>query len=464
MAEPERVDNRTPGESAPPSLSTPIPDAPAPGAEGASSRGVNRSLLWGCAAAVAIAALLVVGGLIGFTLGRVTSSAPARVVPGKASAEDMQARAQLADKFGTFWDAMDLLYANYYGTLPAGSDGVYAAIKGVVAGLDDPHTSFYTPDEAKVFREALSGTFEGIGAQVEWDDVADTVRVVEPYENQPAWSAGIRRGDWITAVDGVSVVGTDLNSAIERIRGPKGTSVHLALLREDETGKQPFEVDVIRDTIETPTVVTEFVGPENEIAHIRLYMFSENAGDLLRDAVEAARQKGSKGIILDLRGNSGGLLREAVKVSSVFMDDATVLLERFKDGREEVYRTTGRPVDVETPLVLLVNEGSASASEIVAGALQDAGRAELVGTKTFGKGSVQLPESLDDGSILRVTIARWFTPANRTIDGVGLAPDVEVALSDDDREAGRDPQLDKALEEMARMLAGAPDAEPTTQP
>jgi carboxyl-terminal processing protease len=255
---------------------------------------------------------------------------------------------------------------------------------------------------------------------VDWDENFDTARIVEPFENQPAWNAGLRRGDLILAIDGESIIGTDLTSAVARIRGTRGSIATLSILRppdEGESATEPFDVEVERATIESPTVTTEALGANGEIGYIRLYTFNENAGALVKQAVEDAVARGAQGLILDLRGNTGGLLREAVKVTSLFVGDTVVLNERFKDGAEEVYRSTGEPVTTDLPLVLLVNEGSASASEIVAGALQDSGRATMVGATTFGKGSVQIPQTLSDGSIMRVTIARWFTPNNRTIDG-----------------------------------------------
>ncbi len=209
---------------------------------------------------------------------------------------------------------------------------------------------------------------------------------------------------------------------------------------------------MLRDRIETRTVTTDSLGDNGEVAYIRLDTFNENAGTLVKQAVEDAIRRDTQGIILDLRGNSGGLLREAVKVTSLFIENSVVLLERDKSGKEQVFRTDGNAIARELPLVVLVNEGSASASEIVAGALQDAERAELVGVTTFGKGSVQLPESLQDGSILRVTVARWYTPQGRTIDGTGLAPDIEVENDEAAREAGDDPQLDRALAEILAQM------------
>ncbi|MFN3334226.1 MAG: S41 family peptidase, partial [Caldilinea sp.] len=353
----------------------------------------------------------------------------------------------LRAQFPIFWEAMDVLYRDYFGELPAPEDATYAAIRGVLSRLNDPNTAFMTPDEANFFRTNLQGSFEGIGARVDWDTTFNTVRIVEPFENQPAWKAGIRRDDLVTHVDNESIVGTDLTSAVEKIRGPKGTTVVLTIVRVGE--ERPFDVEVVRDRIEIPTIESNVVG--GDIAYIRLNTFNENAGKLVRDAVKAALEKNPSALIFDLRGNPGGLLKQAVEVASVFLSkDDTVLIERFADGREQIYKTEGEPITVDLPMVVLVNEGSASASEIVAGAIQAQQRGRIVGATTFGKGSVQLPQTLSDGSILRVTIARWFTPDDRTIDGEGLAPDVIVELTDEDRQAQRDPQLDEAI----KLLGG----------
>ncbi len=208
---------------------------------------------------------------------------------------------------------------------------------------------------------------------------------------------------------------------------------------------------VVRDRIETPTISTNTYGENGEIAYVRLFTFNQNAGELVRQAVEDAMSRNPKALIFDLRGNSGGLLREAVKVANVFIEDQTVLLERFSDGKTETYQTSERAIAESIPMVVLVNEGSASASEIVAGALQDSGRAPLLGTTTYGKGSVQLPHTLSDGSIMRVTIARWYTPKDRTIDGTGLEPDQTVALPEAARDTGKDPQLDAAVDYLTKQ-------------
>jgi carboxyl-terminal processing protease len=406
--------------------------------------GGNRPLLVTCLSIAVGVVLLLVGFGIGFGVGSVSTAS--------AGTRNGAASDQLYPKFDVFWEAMDLLYKDFYGELPATEEATYGAIQGVLSKLEDPNTAFMTPDEANYFRSSLEGSFEGIGARVEWDVQFDTVRVVEPFENQPAWTAGVKRDDLILAVDGESVVGTDLVSAIEKIRGPKGSKVVLTIARELE--EAPMDIEVTRDRIEIPTIATDTL--DGDIAYVQLNTFNENAGDLVRQAVTDALKQTPKGIIFDLRGNPGGLLSQAVEVANVFLEDSDVLIERFADGREEIYRTQGEATAMDTPLVVLVNEASASASEIVAGAIQDNDRGEVVGAKTYGKGSVQLPQTLSDGSIMRVTIARWFTPGDRTIDGTGLDPDMVVEITDEQREQGADPQLDKAIE----LLGGNPEPLP----
>jgi carboxyl-terminal processing protease len=404
----------------------------------------SRSLLMTCLTLALGAVLLLVGFGVGFGVGSASTAS--------AGSRNGAAADTLYPKFDVFWEAMDLLYKDFYGELPLTEEATYGAIQGVLSKLEDPNTSFMTPDEANYFRSSLEGSFEGIGARVDWDVQFDTVRVVEPFENQPAWKAGVKRDDLIIAVDGESVVGTDLVSAIEKIRGPKGSKVLLTIAREGEDA--PLDLEVTRDRIEIPTIATDTL--DGDIAYVQLNTFNENAGELVRQAVAAALEQNPKGIIFDLRGNPGGLLSQAVEVSNVFLEDADVLIERFADGEEEIYRAEGEATAKDVPLIVLVNEGSASASEIVAGAIQDNERGQVVGAKTYGKGSVQLPQTLSDGSIMRVTIARWFTPDDRTIDGTGLDPDVVVEITEEQRDQGADPQLDKAIE----LLGGSPEPLP----
>ncbi|MFN8464307.1 MAG: S41 family peptidase [Caldilineaceae bacterium] len=411
---------------------------------GAGQLRANRPLVVTCLSIALGVVLLLVGFGVGFGLGSASASAS-----GSRSGAGAE---HLYPKFGVFWEAMDLLYKDFYGELPATDEATYGAIQGVLSKLKDHNTSFMSPEEANYFRSNLEGSFEGIGARVDWDVQANTVRVVEPFENQPAWKAGVKRDDLIVAVDGESIIGTDLVSAIDKIRGPKGSKVVLTIVRQGEDAA--LDIEVTRDRIEIPTIATDTL--DGDIAYIQLNTFNENAGDLVREAVTDALAKNPKGMIFDLRGNPGGLLTQAVAVANVFMEDSNVLIERFADGKEQVYKTENKATAKDIPLVVLVNEGSASASEIVAGAIQDNGRGKMVGAKTYGKGSVQLPQTLSDGSIMRVTIARWFTPKDRTIDGTGLDPDVVVPVTDQERQQGTDPQLNKAVE----LLGGNPEPLP----
>lgn len=409
---------------------------------------VLRPLLM--AGILAFALTFLVGAGVGYAVARTPEAVTAdagwwSVLTGQtmAGVQCSEAQELLYPEFATFWEALHLLYKDFYGELPASEKATYDAIRGVVSELGDPNTSFLTPEEANFFRTSLQGSFEGIGARVEWDEELDTLRITEPFENQPAWQAGLRRGDLVLAVDGESLKGSDLNKAVAKIRGEKGTTVVLTIVRDGS--EEPFDVAVVRDLIETPTIVTDTLGETQKIAYVKLTTFNQNAGQLVRQAVEDALTHEPAALIFDLRGNTGGLLREAVKVANVFIEDSTVLIERFSDGRMETYETTTNAVAKDIPLVVLVNEGSASASEIVAGALQDTDRAKLLGVTTFGKGSVQLPHTLSNGAIMRVTIARWFTPHDRTIEGTGLDPDVVVELTEEDRTTGTDPQVDAAV-------------------
>lgn len=400
----------------------------------------DRRLLYGCLAVVVLFSVFAIGVAVGIGMQRLTASDASSASAGNVNSDT---RTKIESSFDTFWEAMDVVNRDFYGDLPTAQDTTYLAIRGVVDSLGDPHTSFLTPSEAERFQSNITGNFEGIGARVEWDEKEEAVRIVEPYENQPAWNAGLRRDDLVIAIDGQSTQGSDLEKSIDKIRGPKGSTVTLRIRRQAVV--DPFDVVVARDRIDIPTIETNSLGPNGEVGYVKLFTFNENAGQLVRQAVQDAVNRNPKALILDLRGNSGGLLREAVKVTNVFIEESTVVIERFKDKRIDTYKTEEKAVDNAIKLVVLVNEGSASASEIVAGALQDTKRATLLGVKTFGKGSVQLPQPLSDGSIVRVTVARWYTPNDRTIDGTGLDPDVVVELSDADREAKKDPQLDAAL-------------------
>ena len=399
--------------------------------------------LTGCAILLVSALIFSIGSGIGFYIGRMSSPAE---TAGSAVIAAETGRALAPADLGIFWEAMDLLEEDFYGELPSPHERSYGAIRGVLDTLDDQNTGFLTPTEATRFLESIEGSFEGIGALVEWAEDEGAIRIVEPFEDQPAWNAGIRRGDLIIAINGQDVADlSNLNEAINRIKGPKGTEVHLTVRRDGLD--DPLEVPVTRDTIDIPVVESERYGENDEFAYVHLKRFSADAGAKLRAELEDLLTNETQGLIIDLRGNPGGLLREAINVTSVFLEDERVLIERFSDGTEEIYNTEGSAlVPDDLPLVVLVNQGSASASEIVAGALQDVERAPLVGVTTFGKGSVQLPHTLSDESLLRVTIALWYTPSDRSINDTGLEPDIVVERTNEQIENEEDPQLDRAIE------------------
>ena len=340
-----------------------------------------------------------------------------------------------------FWEVWHILQEQYYGQLPDETGMTYGAIQGVLDTLDDDNTVFFDPDAAKIMREDMSGSFEGIGAHVRMREDG-RLMIVAPIEGQPAEAAGLRPGDIILEADGVSLEGMNIYEAIQHVRGPKGTVARLKVLREDVA--EPFIVEVERARIPMPTIETEML--DGDVAYVKLYDFNARANDRLEDALKELLAENPRGLIFDLRNNPGGFLTEAVSVASQFISEGKILTERFGDDMEQVYEAEQGGLALEVPLVVLVNPGSASASEIVAGALQDAGRALLIGETTFGKGSVQLVHRMRDDSELRVTVARWFTPNDRLIHGQGLEPDIAVELTAEDMDAGRDPQLDEAVE------------------
>ncbi|MGD2205201.1 MAG: S41 family peptidase [Anaerolineae bacterium] len=342
--------------------------------------------------------------------------------------------------FDLFWEAWELIERDFFGDLPTEEELTYGAIRGMIDTLDDPFTGFIDPDVAAINREDDSGTFEGIGAYVTMEE--GRLKIVSTFKDQPADEAGLRAGDIVLQADDTQIEDMSIYEAITLIRGPAGTMVRLTILRE---GQEPFEVEITRARIEIPVVESEM--REDGIAYVSLFDFSSDASAKLEDAVEELLAQDPQGLILDLRGNPGGWLNEAILVSGLFLPEGElVLTERYKDADPRTHRTPNEPIALDIPMVLLVNGGSASASEIVAGALQDHGRAILIGEQTFGKGSVQWPHELSNGAELRVTVARWFTPNDRAIHGEGLEPDIIVELTPEDVEADLDPQLERAVE------------------
>ena len=343
------------------------------------------------------------------------------------------------DAFALFWEVWHHVERDYYGDLPDDDEMTFGAIRGAMNTLDDPNTAFLEPDIAAINREDASGSYEGIGALVTMRD--GFLEIVSPFKGQPAELAGLRAGDIILQVDEMPIENLSLYEAITFIRGEAGTSVRLTILRD---GGEPFEVEIVRALMDIPLVESEM--RDDGLGYVQLYRFSSEASARLEDAIQDLLDQNPTGLILDLRGNPGGWLNEAVLTAGLFLPtDELVLIERFKDGAERPYNAPDQPVSTDVPLVVLVDGGSASASEIVAGALQDHGRAVLVGERTFGKGSVQWPHELSNGAELRVTVARWFTPNDRAIHGEGLEPEIVVEITEEDLDADLDPQLERAV-------------------
>ncbi len=348
----------------------------------------------------------------------------------------------LEEKFELFWETWGVLERIFYGEIPDAEQVTYGAINGVIRTLGDEHTVFIDPQHAAILKSDTSGSFEGIGTTVRMDSNGFLI-VIHPFEGQPAAKAGLKPGDIILQVDDTPITNMNILEAISLIRGPVDSTVRLLVQREGEP--EPFEVSVVRQKIDIPIIEAKIV-EDTEIAYIRLTDFNIQATDKLKEALKETLKEKPKGLVFDLRNNRGGYLHIAVEVASQFIDEGTILVERDKEGEETKFDAQPGGLALDIPMVVLVNGGTASASEIVAGAIRDKGRAILIGQETFGKGSVQLPHTLSDGSELRITIAHWFTPNGTELQGQGLIPDIEVELTEQDFEANRDPQLERAVE------------------
>jgi carboxyl-terminal processing protease len=343
--------------------------------------------------------------------------------------------------FRPFWQAWGIVHQEFVDQPVDDTKLMEGAIRGMMAALGDAHSGYMDPTEYQQANIPLQGAYEGIGAWV--DTEAEFLTIISPMQGSPAEKAGLQAGDQVIAVDGQDVTGIPAQLVVRRVMGPAGTSVVLTIRREGVA--QPFDVRVTRQRISVPSVQSKML--DQGIGYIQLSSFGEETAGDLRRALSTLLAQKPAGLILDLRGNGGGYLASAVDVASEFIGDGVVLTERFGDGHQQVYRANGDGEALDIPLVVLINKGSASASEIVAGAIQDLGRGKLVGEQSFGKGSVQNWHALQDqAGAVRVTIARWFTPKGRSIEGNGLQPDVTVPLTDADVTAKRDPQLDKAVE------------------
>jgi carboxyl-terminal processing protease len=348
--------------------------------------------------------------------------------------------------FDIFWDVWELIEEKYVDRPVDTTEMIYGAISGLIDSLDDPYSVFMDPQESKEFMEDMEGTFEGIGAEI--GIRKDVLTIIAPLDGTPAEKAGLKAGDKIIEIDGQSTIDITLDEAVRRIRGEKGTEVVLKILSEDEN--KPKEIKIIRGLIDVKSVEWEIKNIDRtDLAYIKIRRFDEDTATELKKIANEINSSSAKGIILDLRNNPGGYLNTAVETASIFIEGKeVVVVEDFGNDIKKEYKSSGREKLAHLPIVVLINKGSASASEILAGALRDIRKTKLVGEKSFGKGSVQELEGLKDESAVRLTVAKWLTPSGQCIKDEGLEPDIKVEMTDEDINNG----IDKPLEEAMKLL------------
>ncbi len=420
-----------------------------------------------------LVAVAILGAACGTDVEEPSASAPAPAAPAAApevSATDLspsfevvpldeplEAPSEVPEELQAIWDVWAILTREHVDRSELDPEAfAEAAIRGMLTALGDPHTNYVRPEAFEIESGDLQGKFEGIGANVSMR-MDGKLQIVAPIKGSPAEAAGLRPADVILEVDGVSIDGLSLLEAVARIRGPRGTAVDL--LVQHLGSLDPEHIFVVRDVIPLESVLLRSE-PGDKIAHIRITSFYADTAENLTASVREAIDEGAEALILDVRDNPGGLLQSVVDVTSQFLDEGLVLYEVDGAGRRTNWnvRDTGETIDV--PMVILTNEFSASASEILAGALQDYERATVVGATTFGKGSVNVLRRLSNDGGLYVTFARWFTPLGRPIEGEGVDPDVEVAARD--RQEAETMQLEKAIEILESQLATAKVGSPTS--
>ena len=366
---------------------------------------------------------------------------------------------ELQTLFAPFWEAWNIVHDQYVDQPVDDVALMRGAIRGMMDALGDKQTFYMDPIVYETETSSLQGEYEGIGAYVDTD--GEYLTIISPIAGSPAEMAGLRPGDKVIAIDGEDMTGVAPEQARLKVLGPAGTTVALRITRDGEP--QPLEFNITRARISIKSAEGKML--ENDIAYVDINTFGDHTTAELRSTLDTLLKENPKGIIIDLRNNPGGYLHTSVEVASEFIADGVVLYEQYGDGRRDVYDANGQGQATELPIVVLVNEGSASASEILAGALQDYGRAPLVGVQTYGKGSVQnwVPLSNDQGAA-RVTIAKWLTPKERAIDHVGLTPDVIVECNDCTllNDSQNDVQVQAAIETLLAMINGSPI--PTSMP
>ncbi len=345
--------------------------------------------------------------------------------------------------FSIFWEAWNKLNKNYFNSFDT-QEMVYGAIKGLYSSVGDPYTEFFEPEENKRFKDDISGEFQGIGIEI--SSINGLATVVSPLPDSPAEKAGLKAKDIIMEVDGISTLDLSFDEIINKIRGEEGSSVSIKVSRDNEDGLKEF--NIIRENIVVPSVTNEILEQSNKkISYIKVRQFGDDTESLFNQALNDSKNQKAEGIILDFRNNPGGYLDTSVDMASNFLDGGVVVTEVDKSGHKKDFKTSKSALFKDIKLVVLINEGSASASEIVAGALKDRNRAQLIGSKTFGKGSVQVLENLSDDSAAKITIAKWLTPKGEHIDKKGIEPDISI---EDDSATEVDEILQAGLDEVTK--------------
>ncbi len=353
--------------------------------------------------------------------------------------------AEFDDLFQPFYQAWNIIHEQYLEQPVDDKALMQGAIKGMMESLGDPYTAYMNPDEYAEQNAPLLGEYTGIGAYV--DTSGDALIFISPMPGSPAESAGIKPGDKVVMIDGEDMTGVEPGLVLKKILGPAGTTVKIVVEREGQSGRIEFEIE--RAVIAIPTVEEEML--DNQVGYIRLYSFSVNSAGEFESALQTLLDDGADSLIVDLRSNTGGFVDTAVDITSAFLESGTILIEEWGDGTRNEYYANENPIAAEIPLVVLMDGGSASASEIMAGALQDYDRATLVGTTSYGKGLIQnwIPLINNNGAI-RVTIARWLTPNEQQIQGDGLTPDIMVEFTEEDIQSANDVQLQAALDYLLK--------------
>lgn len=353
--------------------------------------------------------------------------------------------------FSLFWDAWLVIEDKFVDREQLDTKlMLYGAINGLIGSLNDPHSIFMEPQESKKFLDDIGGSFEGIGAEI--GIRKGILTIITPLEGNPAQKAGLRAGDKILKIDDTSTADLTIDEAVNLIRGTKGTEVALFISRE--ATEETMEIKIVRGTIKIPVIKLDLIDTEQgKVAHIQLYHFTESSSGDFQKTVKQALDNNIKGVIIDVRNNPGGYLEVAVDIASWFLAQGElVVAEDFGNGQRNEFYSKGYGALENIPVVVLINQGSASASEILAGALRDIRKTKIVGQKSFGKGSVQQLEKLKGGSSLKITVAKWLTPLGISINDEGIMPDTEVEITIEDIEEMRDPQLDKAIEIIKEIL------------